>query len=396
VSAVRHGTSQRETARRFDVSLRTVQRWLARADGKRLDRVDWRSRSSRPHTTRRTPRVLEDLVLEERRRLREESVLGEYGAEAIRLALEARVGAGALEGPLPSVRTIGRILERRGVLDARQRRRRPAPPAGWYLPAVAARRAELDSFDAVVELKMGGGREIDVLTAISLHGALPGAWPGWSVTARSTRRALLERWRRFGLPGYAQFDNDPRFHGPYGRDDRLGRVTRFCLGLGVVPVFTPPYETGFQAAIEGFNRRWQEKVWSRAWFVTLADLQEHSDRYIAAARAKAAARIESAPPRRPFPGPWERRVDPLETPIIYLRRTGADGHIALFGHSFHVDSRWPHRLVRAEVILASATLRCYALRRRDPTHQPLLAELDLDLPVTLRYRQSDDSEQDAE
>ena len=101
----------------FGVILRTVQRWLTRADGRRLDRVDWSSRSSRPHTTRRTPRVLEDLILEDRGRLREESVLDEHGAEAIRLALEARVSAGALEGPLPSVRTIGRILERRGVLD---------------------------------------------------------------------------------------------------------------------------------------------------------------------------------------------------------------------------------------------------------------------------------------
>jgi hypothetical protein len=53
--------------------------------------------------------------------------------------------------------------------------------------------------------------------------------------------------------GYAQFDNDPLFEGPQIHPDTIGRVARACLGLGVVPVFVPPRETGFQAAIEGFN-----------------------------------------------------------------------------------------------------------------------------------------------
>ena len=52
----------------------------------------------------------------------------------------------------------------------------------------------------------------------------------------------------------------------------------------------------------------------------------------------------------------------------------------LLGHRFAVDPHWPHRLVRAEVDLDAGVIRFYALRRRDPTHQPLLKEVPHTLP----------------
>ncbi len=126
VAAVRRGRSLRQVARDFDVGLFTVQRWVGRAHGCRLDQVPWADRSSRPRRTSRTPRPLEDLVLQVRQELRATSDLGEFGAAVIRAELLARDVVG-----VPSVRTVGRILERRGVLDARRRVRRPPPPRGW-------------------------------------------------------------------------------------------------------------------------------------------------------------------------------------------------------------------------------------------------------------------------
>ena len=54
VAAVRHGASMRVVARRFHVSLLTVQRWVQRANRHRLDRVDWRDRPHMAHTIHRT------------------------------------------------------------------------------------------------------------------------------------------------------------------------------------------------------------------------------------------------------------------------------------------------------------------------------------------------------
>src|SRR5262249_20617136 len=112
------------------------------------------------------------------------------GAEVIRQTLQEE---GLAE--LPAVRTINRILGRRGALDGRQRTRRPPPPKGWYLPDVAAARAEPDSLDIVEGLVIEGGPQVEALNGCSLHGGLVASWPVESpVTSELTLQSLVERW----------------------------------------------------------------------------------------------------------------------------------------------------------------------------------------------------------
>jgi hypothetical protein len=246
---------------------------------------------------------------------------------------------------------------------------------------VGAGRAELDCFDVVEGLVIQGGQGVEVLNAISLHGALVESWPRAKITAQTVVPALISHWRRHGLPRYAQFDNDTIFQGPHHHRDTIGRVTRLCVNLGVVPVFVPPRETGFQASIESFNGRWQTKVWNRFHFDSRAALGAQSSRFVQAHRRRHAARIDSAPPRSPFPPDWTLDLQTIRAgQIIYLRRTDADGRIHLLGQTFPVDAHWPHRLVRAEVDLRDHCIRCYALRRRDPQHQPLLKVINHGIP----------------
>jgi hypothetical protein len=312
-----------------------------------------------------------------RRQLGAQSDLGHVGAETIFAALLER---GTV--PLPSVRTIGRILQRRGILDGARRIRRPAPPPGWYLPEVAARRAELDSIDAVEGLAIKDGPYMEVLNAVSLHGGLVGSWPrAEAVTAAWVVEQLIAHWRGVGLPGYAQFDNDTVFTGPHYHPDTIGRVMRLCLGLGIVPVFAPPRETGFQAMIENYNGLWQAKVWARFTFTTAEQVREQSDRFVAASRRHRSERIDAAPPRRAFPEGWE--LDLQAHPrgrIIFVRRTDAAGAVRVLERTFAVDPRWVHRLTRVELDLDAGKLRCFALRRREPAVQPMLKEIDHRMP----------------
>ncbi|TMD30826.1 MAG: hypothetical protein E6I94_04025 [Chloroflexi bacterium] len=376
---MREGTSQRSVARRFGVGLATVQLWLARAAERPLDKVDWADRSSLPLHRTRTRGELEDLVLDVRRWLREESTLGEYGPAAIRRELEARSD---LPGPLPALRTIARILDRRGVLDARQRVRRPAPPAGWYLPDVRERAAELDSFDVISGLQLKGGVDFDVLTGISLHGGLTATWVQPAVSAVSTVRSLHEHWQLVGQPTYAQFDNDTRFIGGNAHPNSIGPVIRFCLAVGVVPVFAPPVEMGFQAAIEAYNGRWQRKLWARFWDPSLLDLQVRSEAYVAASRRRSAIRIEAAPARRLLDlDDLPDLTAPPAGRLVFLRRTSDAGNVSILRRSYPVDPRWLHRLVRGELDLDSQRLRFFALRRREPTDQPLLGEVTFEPPA---------------
>ena len=140
----------------------TAANWVARARGKRIDRVQFESRKP-GRAWNRTPGDMEQLILSVRNVLRKESVLGEYGPDAIGLALQY----GHALDPVPLRMTIYRVLARHGVLDGAHRQRRPAPPKGWYLPDLACGRAELDSFDFIEDLKIAGGPPVDVLV---LHG----------------------------------------------------------------------------------------------------------------------------------------------------------------------------------------------------------------------------------
>jgi hypothetical protein len=367
---VRQGASLRAAARSARVSLDTVQRWVGRAAGQRLDRVDWTDHAPIAHTIHRTAPRIERLILTLRRELKDHSDLGEFGADAIHRALCARA-----EPAIPDVRTIGRILERHGALDGRRRVRRVPPPRGWYLPAVARGDAELDSFDVVEGLHLPDSTEVEVLTGTSLHGRIIGAWPGAPVTARQVVTRLIAHWRDVGLPSYAQFDNDNRFQGPHQHADTLGRVIRLCLSLAIVPVFAPPREPGLQNGVENLNGRWQEKVWRRFDHQGLAGLCARSNRYVAASRQRALAQHESVPRRPLFPPDWQLDLQaPLRGRVIYIRRTNESGAVSLLGHSFSVGPHWSHRLVRCEVLLDHQCIRFYGLRRVQPDAQPLLRE----------------------
>jgi len=376
VAAVRQGQPLRAVARRFGVAVATVSLWVERARGQRLDRVDWADRPCAPHHTRRTDTSLEDLILRIRRELAEGD-LGAVGAAVIREELKQRGGS-----PPPSVRTINRILGRRGVLDGRQRTRRSPPPRGWYLPDLAAARVELDSFDIVEGLVIKGGPQVEVLNGVSLHGGLVASWPvAAPVTTDVTLASLQEHWRTFGLPAYAQFDNDPIFQGTHRWPDALGRLIRLCLGLGVSPVVVPPAEMGFQAMIESYNGWWQARVWSRFIHPDLDALRQRSLRHVQALRRHRAARVEAAPARRPFPVDW--KFQPRKRPggrLVYLRRSNGQSEVTVLGRVWPLPEVWPHRLVRAEVDLDKDKIRFFRLRRRDPGCQPQILEGDFRLP----------------
>ena len=377
VAAIRHGESVRSVAARFGVSPPTVQRWVDRAKGKRLDRTSFTELPSAPRrVANRVSTEMEKLVLNLRQQLRDQSDLGEFGAAAILRELES---GGIVNRP--SLRTIGYILERNGALDYRHRIRHKPPPVGWYLPDVTARLADMDLFDFVEGLVIEGGIEVEVFNCISVHGGLVGSWPECPFTAERAREAILEHWRRFGLPDYAQFDNDTRFQGPHQYPDTLGTIIRMCLSLRVVPVFAPPREQGLQNAIESFNGRWQAKVWARFHHEAIEALQAQSGKYVAAYRARSAARMDAAPKRRAFPGRWKFNPQAkLSGRIIYIRRTNDKGVVSMLGRQFEVDRPWVHRLVRSEVGIADKVIRFYALRRREPDHQPLLREVAYELP----------------
>src|ERR1019366_3880140 len=125
VEAVRVGSSQRAAARQFGVSLATVQLWLNRAADGPLEQVDWSAQSPVPRHVRRTGPDIEDRIIDLRRVLREESILGEYGPGASRIwAVHFRPSGrlpGSSNGGVPSMPPGGSVdpLHRRAGTSPR-------------------------------------------------------------------------------------------------------------------------------------------------------------------------------------------------------------------------------------------------------------------------------------
>lgn len=374
LKAVREGMSLRQAAHEFGFGKSTVDLWVGRSRGRRLDRADLANRKP-GRAWNRTVFEVEQRIAELRVALRQ-SILGEFGAKAIRSALEVEIKR------TPSEAAINRVLSRLGLQDGVRRIRRPAPPKGWYLPTVVAGRAELDCFDCIEDLKIADGPLVDVLTAKSLHGSLTDAWVLNPKSTKGTIPCLLERWQRDGLPTYAQFDNDNVFQGAHHFANAVGAISRLCLQLKVIPVFAPPLEHGMQNTIESFNALWQAKVWQRYRVANVNELQMRSDQYIAAHRARTQPLAEAAPARRPLPEDFEFDPHaPLRGQIVFVRRTDEGGHVNMLGQRFAVSQTWLHRLVRCEVDFDHRCIQCSALRRRAPAEQPLL--------ITIPYHRLD-------
>ncbi len=308
-------------------------------------------------------------MLSLRAELKSQSDRGECGARAIRDASEARG-----DRPAPPLGTINRRLERRGAPGGR-RARRPAPPPGWYRPGVAARREEPDSFDIVEGPVIKGGVHVEVLNATALHGGLVGSWPMAAVTAEAAVDALIEHWRAAGPPGCAV----RRRHDLPGGAPARGRRRP---GHAAVP--GPGHRPGVRPApgdrVPGGHRALQRPPAGRGPGPVHPRVAggpaRGSARCAAAGRARAAARIEAAPHRRPWP---EGRQPGLQAHplgrIVCPRRTGERGAVGSLGRRFAVAATWRHRLVRAEADLDAGRVRSYALRRREPGRQPLLREV---------------------
>jgi len=192
------------------------------------------------------------------------------------------------------------------------------------------------------------------------------------VTAENTILALIAHWRQFGLPKYVQFDNDLVFQGSRMKDV-IGKVIRLCLSLKVIPVFTTPYEQGFQGKIERFNGEIQQKFWQRRTFKNIKEVQKYLLEYVQAHRPAHQEKILLAPRRRAFPKRWKRDDrQPLRGMIIYLRRTDGSGRIKLLGREFLVSQDWLHRPVRVEVDIDEGKIRFFALRRADWKRERLI------------------------
>ena len=90
---------------------------------------------------------------------------------------------------------------------------------------------------------------------------------------------LTQLWRKYPLPDVLRIDNGLQFKGAGRAKRSLGTFLKFLLNLNVKPLFGSPSKPWTNPHIEGHNRVFNEKVWSRNFFTDTDQIATECKRF---------------------------------------------------------------------------------------------------------------------
>jgi transposase InsO family protein len=316
----------------------------------------------------RTPPHIERAVISIRRRLAARATpqtrYSRVGAVQIRSELET-LGY----SPLPSLRTIERIVSRAGLTcpplrlsPQLARSEYPGPRAQdtnqvhqvdgvgpRYLKADAPRYYFLvckDVFDQSIYMEFVNNRKMDTVLEFLVHS-----------------------WQQLGLPEKVQFDNGREFCGFGKRARYFSRVIRLCLRLGVEPVFIPPGMAEHNGSVENFNG-WFQPLLLQKPFRRPGDVrrelrglmktvnEEHIHLRLGHQTATQYRRSQQL---RKLPTDFsiEPKLSIAVGKVTFIRLVTIGGHIHILGQRFKIGKRLKFHYVIATIYTKQKKLKVY-------------------------------------
>lgn len=178
------------------------------------------------------------------------------GAQAIRWELDD-LGI----RPLPSLRTINRILNRHELTHRRTGRYQPKGKKYPGLKGTSVNRVQQADFLGPCYLK--GATRFYSLNTVDLATGRCGIEPLTARDGQHTIDAFWAIWRRLGLPEHLQVDNEMVFYGSPAHPRGMGNLIRLCLHYGIELWFIPPGEPWHNGVVEKFNDHYRQKFLGR-------------------------------------------------------------------------------------------------------------------------------------
>jgi transposase InsO family protein len=237
---------------------------------------------------------------------------------------------------LPAASTITNILARHELLDpqesskhrAFQRFEHPAPNDLWQM-------------DFKGDFALAPGRCYP-LTIVDDHSRFAIALQACARNTKNiTQTALMQAFRRYGLPFRISCDNGP----PWGSSGR-GHFTQLAIWLmrlGIVVAYARPHHPQTNGKDERFNRTFEVEVLRYQRATTLAQWQRHFDawRYVYNNERPHEALHMKVPATRYQPSAREypERLAAIEYgPTDIVRKVRHAGHIKYQGREIHVGA----------------------------------------------------------
>jgi transposase InsO family protein len=252
--------------------------------------------------------------------------------------------------PLPSLRTVERVLQRNGVTLPRVRLAPYLPRHAYPAPEVHETN-QLHQVDGVGPIYRKGNRQryyifvgkdaYDGAVCLRLYR---------SRKMETSLDFLGECWKSLGRPSQVQFDNAREVVGWGPAARYLSRVIRLCLRFGIEPVLIPPAQPYRNGRVEHFNGWFQPRLFQRHYLrlsVLKRELQRLEDTVntqhlqqrlggLTPAQYRRRRKLQKLPPHYVIP------TEPLPIAagrVIFMRQVTPHGNVHLLSQTFKVGKR---------------------------------------------------------
>jgi len=276
--------------------------------------------------------------------------------------------------PLPSVRTVERVLERNGETVPKVRLS-PYLSRSTYPKPEANHSNQLHQVDAVGPIYLKGNRQrYYIFTCRDVYDGAVCLKLYRSRKMEVILDFLGECWKSLGLPEQVQFDNAREIVGWGPAARYLSRVLRLCLRFGIEVLLVPPARPQWNGVIEHFNGWFQVRLFQRHYSRVSAlqrELQRLQDTVktqhvqprtggLTPAQHRRRVKIRKLPPAFVVP------TEPLDIAagyITFFRQVTAHGNIHLLSQTFYVGKRVKGEYVKVRLDTKRAHLTVYRQAR---------------------------------
>lgn len=363
VERFQKGESPKSICASLGRSTSWLYKWVDRFDPN--DPEWWQDRSTRPFSSpQRTPAEIEEIIKIVRLNLYNHDLF--CGAQAIQWELEDF----GVE-PIPSERTINRILSRN---DLTHRRTGRYEPKGTPYPTLPSGRPnQTHQADLVGPRYLRGPIRFYSQNAVDTATGRGSAEPLSGKNSQSIINSFWAIWLRLGIPENLQVDNTLCYRGSHRYPRGMGALIRLCLQLGIELWFIPLAEPWRNGVVEKFNDHYGQKFLKKITMRSFDELaagsmafeERHNHRYrysklggktpsmaLIDAKADLSFPPQQGPPTHPLPKPEEGSYH-----IVRLIR--GNMKLDVFGELFSVAPELQYEYLIATVDVKEQKLKVF-------------------------------------
>ena len=277
--------------------------------------------------------------------------------------------------PLPSLRTINRIINRNDLTHRRTGRyEAKGVPYPEFKSKCPNQRQQLDFVGPRHLRGTQGTTRFYSLNVVDLATKRCGIQPQYNRNGNAVYEAIWAIWKRLGMPQNLQVDNELVFYGSHKHPRGMGPLIRLCLHHDIDLWFIPPSEPWRNGEVEIFNNHYQQKFLNRVVMSSKAELEDeslayeykHNSRYRYSKLGgktplDVLERYKGYEPRFPptEPAPQMPLRKPEKGRYHLIRYIRGDGKLDIFGEKFKMPPELHYEYVVATIIADQQKLKIF-------------------------------------